>query len=1022
MPSWAKIEENPGSYVSLGGKLEDAAAAMGAPSSAAAASSSSAASCRSADVASKLSGKPGPRTGKPFSQVWNATEIAAVLEYIETKGNHKQYKRNTECSKTKVPYSNETVWLTDIFSEFGDKVDPQETALIWRSGFADLKKLVDQNQIPRPRRNKKKRGVDGIKWLRDTKWNGVQEVHQLDQLRALIHWFVVRKEKYLPGETKEEAERRRNSVATLTWIEKPEPEKPEKSPSAIGISGDSSIAPIKNGPSGGGVASPVVGGGGISASDAAFGGSSGVGGDLLSPPDSGPKKNSVFWKEDSSSKEKDVVDDVLLGSAGDKRTVRNQDTTAGSSEDEIGRTGDDAKKKLPQDDEGEEFDDPGDRSFDKDWSDKRVDKVYGFIKQQNVMNNNRDVLHVANTEPDTRKLNPTKQGRPPQVVSLSDVMKEFGPVVEKKVEQLWSGEGAGVTELAELVKRGRIPGPERRAAKGFAAAIWRRSKKTEKGQSEVKSLEQLRCMVYWFGVMNKKSLPGETEKEAQIRRRQQKKIDWSVLWPEGKASGYGRNRKTKAIVHEGEGGLDQNKKRKLNEGAPAAGSAPSLPHMPKREYASFRKQKFEVFEKNKLKFEAAKKLASEKYAALEQAIQSEQKKPLPERRSFQFDFHADPKTAICVPVWEVEKGSPKCEWREKHYLYEFQSDPNFWPQPSDFIKKSWSFSKYGANMIGAGTFGRVYVARRYFLESKKATSGSGGELVVVKASARCKESDNNKDLHQKFVEDAKFLRGFYQDALVERETVPQDESPHRYDTDHLLLMLGHGDGFMFQGHHCEPFDLCSCSTDIACKEYFRQTESPVGLVTATFWMFQALQGQRYLGKKKLIHTDIKPANIFLKFNERAISRLVPRRWKEEELPRRGRLLSEVQFKAALATATVKLGDFGELMAEKSDLEFEEVPRLDEMGEPVLEKGLPVGVHFLVEVFARCSYVFFFLGISDRTFMTRGKSRLCSSLCAPPNACLNVTSDSDVTFKDAVGGAAHKRIGLRSFVTLHFLSL
>ena len=63
----------------------------------------------------------------------------------------------------------------------------------------------------------------------------------------------------------------------------------------------------------------------------------------------------------------------------------------------------------------------------------------------------------------------------------------------------------------------------------------------------------------------------------------------------------------------------------------------------------------------------------------------------------------------------------------------------------------------------------------------------GGELVVVKASARWKDSDNpnHECLERKFRHDSRLLRGFCRRALV-------DGQAGNSDVDHLLLLAGHG--------------------------------------------------------------------------------------------------------------------------------------------------------------------------------------------------------------------------------------
>ena len=102
-------------------------------------------------------------------------------------------------------------------------------------------------------------------------------------------------------------------------------------------------------------------------------------------------------------------------------------------------------------------------------------------------------------------------------------------------------------------------------------------------------------------------------------------------------------------------------------------------------------------------------------------------------------------------------------------------------------------------------------------------------------------------------------------------------------------------------------------------------------------------GLRYLGTKNIIHTDIKPANLFLKFNEALINYLVPLLWAEDDVPKRGRLLGADQLLAALMTATLKIGDFGELMVAKPGMHFSTSPRLDANGKQILDRhGLPVG--------------------------------------------------------------------------------
>lgn len=237
-----------------------------------------------------------------------------------------------------------------------------------------------------------------------------------------------------------------------------------------------------------------------------------------------------------------------------------------------------------------------------------------------------------------------------------------------------SGPGGGCSELVALVKAGRIPGPEKlqdgRASKGcLVSVVWNRSAFFQ-GKPALQQLDQLRCFIFWYGVMGKTSLPGETEQDAEARISQSHgQIDWDSLWPEGQ---------------------QQLKRRKLNNSesvqSSLSGGFPKMPHVDYQQKGGKKllRNLWEKFESRphmpdvdyQQKILAAKKVLRNLWEKFDTdkkrarvAFRKAEENPRGSGTVFNEEsrvFHADPGKGISAPVWEAVKNADgTTRWTQK---------------------------------------------------------------------------------------------------------------------------------------------------------------------------------------------------------------------------------------------------------------------------------------------------------------------------------------------------------------------
>lgn len=122
---------------------------------------------------------------------------------------------------------------------------------------------------------------------------------------------------------------------------------------------------------------------------------------------------------------------------------------------------------------------------------------------------------------------------------------------------------------------------------------------------------------------------------------------------------------------------------------------------------------------------------------------------------------------------------------------------------------------------------------------------------------------------------------------------------------------------------------------------FGASPEALGPLVGSTFLFQLLKALAYLRRQKLIHLDLKPANIFVKFNRSAM--VGPGSGSSLVGKRRHRPLSAETLKRALLTSTIQLGDFGEMMVseeveeEKGEIAKDE-PRVKKEARPPTYRG------------------------------------------------------------------------------------